>query len=120
MLRNCRTIYYGRWLEASALHFAVVGGGSTGTESAAELNDFVHQDLVDLYPGLQRFIRITVYDVANKALSMFDENLAEYTLKIFQREGIEVKTQHHVLELWVGLPISNRTRFLNQKAASSW
>lgn len=33
------------------LHMVVVGGGPTGVEYAAELHDFLKEDLLDWYPG---------------------------------------------------------------------
>lgn len=78
------------------LHFAVVGGGPTGIEFAAELHDLVRDDLSRTYPDLVKFVNITVYDVAPKVLPMFDQKLAEYATKMFRRENIAVKTEHHI------------------------
>ncbi|OIW33980.1 FAD/NAD(P)-binding domain-containing protein [Coniochaeta ligniaria NRRL 30616] len=78
------------------LHFAIVGGGPTGIEYAAELHDLIYEDLRKLYPDLMQFVRITVYDVAPKVLPMFDQALADYAMKVFNRNGIAVKTQHHL------------------------
>ena len=78
------------------LHFAVVGGGPTGIEFAAELHDLVHEDLSRLYPDLMRFVGITVYDIAQKVLPMFDKDLARYATEMFRRQGIKVKTEHHL------------------------
>ncbi|KAK6822684.1 hypothetical protein PG987_014229 [Apiospora arundinis] len=81
------------------LHFAIVGGGPTGIEFAAELHDLIRDDLSKIYPGLQKFIDITVYDVAPKVLPMFDQSLATYAMNHFKREGIQVKTQHHLTRI---------------------
>ncbi|KAK4196640.1 putative external mitochondrial NADH-ubiquinone oxidoreductase 1 precursor [Triangularia verruculosa] len=78
------------------LHFAVVGGGPTGIEWAAELHDFIRDDLGKMYPELMPFVKITVYDVAPKVLPMFDKALADYAMGHFKRQGIEVKTEHHL------------------------
>jgi NADH dehydrogenase len=78
------------------LHFAIVGGGPTGIEYAAELHDLIYDDLRKLYPDLMKFVQITVYDVAPKVLPMFDQALADYAMKTFNRNGIAVKTQHHL------------------------
>ena len=86
------------------LNFAVVGGGPTGMEFSAELADLIHDDLSKLYPNLKGFAKITVYDVAPKVLSMFDESLAKYAVETFKRENIAVKTEHHIEELRRGLP----------------
>jgi NADH dehydrogenase len=86
------------------LNFAVVGGGPTGIEFSAELHDIIREDLARIYPELMKFYKITVYDVADKVLPMFDENLAKYAMKTFSREGIEIKTSHHVESLRKGAP----------------
>ncbi|KAK7413948.1 hypothetical protein QQZ08_012558 [Neonectria magnoliae] len=78
------------------LHFAVVGGGPTGIEFAAELHDLVHEDLAKLYPELMPHVAITIYDIAPKVLPMFDQNLASYATETFRRNGIRVKTEHHL------------------------
>lgn len=89
-----------QWL----LHFAIVGAGPTGTELAASLRDFIYKDLAQLYPGLQGIPRITLYDVAPKVLSMFDESLSRYAMETMKKEGIDIKTSHHVKSLRWGVP----------------
>lgn len=86
------------------LNFAIVGGGPTGIEFSAELHDIIKEDLARIYPELIQFHKITVYDVAKKVLPMFDENLAKYAMETFNREGIAIKTNHHVEELRPGPP----------------
>ena len=86
------------------LNFAIVGGGPTGIEFSAELHDIIKEDLSKIYPELMKYYRISVYDVAPKVLPMFDEKLAAYAMQTFRREGISIKTSHHVQELRVGLP----------------
>ncbi|KAL5412264.1 hypothetical protein PMIN06_009423 [Paraphaeosphaeria minitans] len=86
------------------LNFAIVGGGPTGIEFSAELHDIIAEDLARIYPELVKFSKITVYDVAKKVLPMFDEKLAQYAMDTFAREGIDIKTDHHVEELRPGAP----------------
>jgi NADH dehydrogenase FAD-containing subunit len=82
------------------LHFAVVGGGPTGIEFAAELHDLIRDDLSKMYhPDLMKFVGITVYDIAPKVLPMFDQTLADYAMETFKREGIAVKTEHHLTRI---------------------
>ncbi|KAI1258778.1 pyridine nucleotide-disulfide oxidoreductase-domain-containing protein [Xylariaceae sp. FL1019] len=84
------------------LHFAVVGGGPTGIEFAAQLHDLVHDDLSKTYPDLVKekdLVQITVYDVADKVLPMFDRKLAQYATDTFMRERIVVKTEHHLTRI---------------------
>ncbi|KAL6867044.1 FAD/NAD(P)-binding domain-containing protein [Trichoderma novae-zelandiae] len=80
----------------SLLHFVIVGGGPTGIEFAAELHDLIHEDLERLYPELMPLVRITVYDIAPKVLPMFDQALARYAMDTFARQGIQVRTEHHL------------------------
>lgn len=80
----------------SLLHFVIVGGGPTGIEFAAELHDLIHEDLKRIYPELMPLVRITVYDVAPKVLPMFDKALAQYAMEVFARQGIQVRTEHHL------------------------
>ncbi|KAL9103318.1 MAG: hypothetical protein Q9163_001624 [Psora crenata] len=89
------------------LRFAIIGGGPTGMEFAAELSDLVHDDLSKIYPRLASKVKITVHDVASKVLSMFDDKLSQYAMKIFSRQGIAIKTNSHVEELRRGLPHTN-------------
>ena len=89
------------------LNFAVVGGGPTGIEWSAELHDLIHDDLRKLYPELAPLAKITVYDVADHVLGMFDSKLSEYAIKTFARQGISIQTSHHVVELRPGSPDNN-------------
>ncbi len=81
------------------LHFVVVGGGPTGVEFAAELNDFVREDLVKWYPALIPYTRITLLEAARQILGTFDSRLSEYATRLFQRQSIEVKPNSPVKEL---------------------
>ena len=94
-------------LREHLLRFAIVGGGPTEMEFAAELSDLVHENLTKLYPKLVPMIEIIVYDVAPQVLSMFDDKLSKYAIETFRREGIEVKTSHHGQELQPGFPRTN-------------
>lgn len=86
-------------MKRNLLHFAVVGGGPTGIEFSAELNDFIVEDMARLYPELTKRVSMTVYDVANKILSSFDEELSHYTMKRFLRKGIRMELGKKVREV---------------------
>ncbi|EOA85161.1 uncharacterized protein SETTUDRAFT_163869 [Exserohilum turcica Et28A] len=92
-------------MKRQLLNFAVVGGGPTGIEFSAELHDLINEDMKKLYPELIKYHKITVYDVAEKVLPMFDQKLASYAMQKFKREGIDIKTSHHVQELRAGAPV---------------
>jgi len=91
-------------MKKQLLSFAVVGGGPTGIEFSAELHDLINEDMKKLYPELVQYHKITVYDVAEKVLPMFDQKLAGYAMQKFKRKGIDIKTSHHVEELRPGAP----------------
>ena len=74
------------------LNFAIVGAGPTGIEFAAELHDFIREDIRRLYPALVDKCRIRVFDIAPRILSSFDASLSEYTKAKFTRDGIQVQT----------------------------
>lgn len=73
-------------------------------EFAAELHDLIVSDIERHYgPHLARMARITIYDVAPTILGSFDRSLAEYAEQKFQRDGINVKLQHHVEKVEEGV-----------------
>lgn len=51
------------------LHFVIVGGGPTGIEFAAELHDFIFEDLVKLYPSVKDLVKITVIQSGDHILN---------------------------------------------------
>ncbi|KAJ8596882.1 NDE1, mitochondrial external NADH dehydrogenase [Rhizopogon salebrosus TDB-379] len=78
------------------LNFCIVGGGPTGVEFSAELHDLLHAELERHYPALARMAKITLYDVAPNILGNFDKSLGVYAEDKFRRDGISIKTRHHV------------------------
>ncbi|GMJ03369.1 NAD(P)H dehydrogenase B1 [Hibiscus trionum] len=81
------------------LHFVIVGGGPTGVEFAAELHDFVNEDLVNLYPSVKDLVKITVIQSGDHILNMFDERISCFAEKKFSRDGIDVQTGCRVISL---------------------
>ncbi|XP_073124986.1 external alternative NAD(P)H-ubiquinone oxidoreductase B4, mitochondrial-like isoform X2 [Henckelia pumila] len=81
------------------LHFVVVGGGPTGVEFAAELHDFVIEDLAKLYPRLKDLVKITLLEAGDHILNMFDKRITTFAEDKFQRDGIDVKTGSMVMKV---------------------
>lgn len=81
------------------LHFVVVGGGPTGIEFAAELHDFVDEDLQHSFPVVQGNLRITVLEGSDTILNSFDRSLSSYTMRVFKARKIEVRTNSVVSEV---------------------
>lgn len=79
------------------LHFVVVGGGPTGVEFAAELQDFVDDDLARLYPKrIVDDIRISLVQSADHILNTYDQDISNFTEQQFRRDGIHVITNSRV------------------------
>lgn len=87
------------------LRFVIVGGGPTGVEFAAELHDFIEQDLSKWFPDLIPYVRITLLEAQDSILTMFDASLSEYTRKHFTRNKIQVRTGSMVKEVRSGVVV---------------
>ncbi|KAJ6769740.1 putative proteinDH DEHYDROGENASE [Salix purpurea] len=81
------------------LHFVIVGGGPTGVEFAAELHDFVNEDLVKLYPAAKDFVKITLLEASDHILNMFDKRITDFAESKFQRDGIDMKLGSMVVKV---------------------
>lgn len=75
----------------------MVGGGPTGVEFAAELCDFITEDVERLYPRLRGLASITLYDVAPGILMSFDGELRHYAEKKFARDGVTVRGNSQIV-----------------------
>ncbi|KAL8786466.1 MAG: hypothetical protein Q9213_002782 [Squamulea squamosa] len=78
------------------LHVAIVGGGPTGVEITAELDDLAHKELQDLYPDVAEYLRISIYDVAPHILGAYDQKLYEYANEALVRRNIAVETNSRI------------------------
>jgi len=81
------------------LHFVVCGGGPTGVEFAAELNDFLMEDLSRSYPHLVAEVRITLVEATKEILNTFDDKLRRYATNLFRRNRISVLTESPVIRV---------------------
>lgn len=61
-----------------------------------------------MYPYLASYTRITIYDVAPRILSMFDNDLTHYAERLFRRQGIEIRTSTNVLSVEDGAIITKQ------------
>lgn len=81
------------------LHIAVVGGGPTGIEMAAELSELLHDDLSALYPQLTGMASVAIHDVAPQILAPFEKELSEYATKSLRDSRIELKVESHIVKV---------------------
>merc|ERR1719277_2594992 len=69
------------------LSFVIVGGGPTGVEVAADLADFIRDDVGKLYPKLTDEVSIRLINTGDHLLSTYDQGISDDTLKNFQENG---------------------------------
>jgi NADH:ubiquinone reductase (non-electrogenic) len=74
------------------LTFVVCGGGPTGVEIAAEIDE----ELRSSYPELAPRARVILVEALERLLTSFDEALSDYTRRHFLHSGIEVRTKAKV------------------------
>eukprot|EP00299_Pterocystis_sp_00344_P012896 c6254_g1_i1.p1 GENE.c6254_g1_i1~~c6254_g1_i1.p1 ORF type:complete len:563 (+),score=147.81 c6254_g1_i1:33-1721(+) len=85
------------------LRFLVVGGGPSGVEFAAELDDFLKQDLRHLYPRDTPYATVTLVQSTEHLLSTYDQKISEYTEQLFRWSEINLLTNTRVLDVKPGL-----------------
>ncbi|KAJ5360349.1 External alternative NADH-ubiquinone oxidoreductase mitochondrial [Penicillium concentricum] len=73
------------------LHMVVVGGGPTGIETAAELQDFFKDDLKKCVPELADKLKVTLIEALPTVLPMFSKKLINLTESTFQEENIVIR-----------------------------
>lgn len=81
------------------LQFVICGGGPTGVEFAAELNDFMMEDLRFSYPELVAEARISLVEAGKEILNTFDSKLRRYATELFRRERVSVLTDSPVVKV---------------------
>ncbi|KAJ3194617.1 hypothetical protein HK101_002316 [Irineochytrium annulatum] len=81
------------------LHMVVVGGGPTGVEYAAELHDFLHDEITCFYPHVAGRFKITLIEALPHVLPMFSKELIEYTEKHFAESKVAVLNNTMVKEV---------------------
>lgn len=74
------------------LTIVVCGGGPTGVEVAAEIQDLLVGELRRGYPELAPLARVVLIEAAQRLLGSYDAALSAYAARHFRREGIEVRT----------------------------
>ncbi|KAG5359608.1 External alternative NADH-ubiquinone oxidoreductase [Yarrowia sp. C11] len=75
------------------LHTVVVGGGPTGVEFAAELQDFFEDDLRKWIPDIRDDFKVTLVEALPNVLPSFSKKLIDYTEKTFSDEKISILTK---------------------------
>ncbi|EPZ33518.1 EF-Hand 1, calcium-binding site domain-containing protein [Rozella allomycis CSF55] len=82
------------------LSFVVVGAGPTGVETAAEISDFINEDVPKYYKNIKaEDINITVLEGLDRILNTYDNKIAEYTENLFKRQNIKIIKKAMVSEV---------------------
>jgi NADH dehydrogenase len=80
-----------RMLREQLLTFVVAGGGFSGVEVVAELNDFV-REVARSYPGIDpREIRVILIHSQERILPEMSEPLALFAQRLLARRGVELR-----------------------------
>lgn len=81
------------------LTFTVAGGGFSGVECIAEMEDFLKK-AVRAFPNVSRDeLRIVLIQSDNRILPEMKEKLANYADKLLRRRGIEFILEHYLNEV---------------------
>ena len=86
----------------AALRFVVCGGGPTGVEVAAEIDDLLCDELRRAFPEIAPRARVVLVEGGSRLLASFDGALADYAARHFRREGIEVRMESPVRAVRAG------------------
>jgi len=85
------------------LTMCVVGGGYTGVELIAELEDFFRSYVVSRYRGIgSGDYRLLLLEAGREILRGVDSTLAAHARRRLQREGIEIRTEARVSRVLAG------------------
>jgi NADH dehydrogenase len=82
------------------LTFVVVGGGPTGIELAAAIQDFVRKALVRDYPSLMSQTRVLLVEAQDALLSGFGAKVSELAISRLRSRGIEVLLKTRISKAW--------------------
>lgn len=84
------------------LTFVVVGGGPTGIELAAAIQDFVRKALIRDYPSLMSQTRVLLVEAQDALLSGMKAKMSELAISRLRSRGIEVLLKTRITKVWSG------------------
>jgi len=84
------------------LTFVVVGGGPTGIELAAAIQDFVRKALVRDYPSLMSQTRVLLVEAQDALLSGMKAKMSELAISRLRSRGIEVLLKTRITKVLSG------------------
>jgi NADH:ubiquinone reductase (H+-translocating) len=89
-------------LQRELLTFVVVGGGPTGVELVAAIQDFVRKALIRDYPSLMFQTRVLLVEAQDALLSGMKAKMSELAISRLRSRGIEVLLKTRITKVWSG------------------
>lgn len=74
------------------LHFVVVGGSAVASEAAAELHDFVTENINKTFPSLKPYFKLTVVDAKDHIHNYYDKSISQAVRRYSERSEINLIT----------------------------
>jgi NADH dehydrogenase len=84
------------------LTFVVVGGGPTGIELAAAIQDFVRKALIRDYPSLVSQTNVLLVEAQDALLSGMKAKMSELAISRLRSRGIKVLLKTRITKVWSG------------------
>ena len=84
------------------LTFVVVGGGPSGIELVAAIQDFVRKALIRKYPALTPQVRVLLVEAQDALLSGMKAKMSELAIDRLRSRGIEVLLKTRITRVWSG------------------
>ena len=84
------------------LTFVVVGGGPTGVELAASIQDFTLKVLVQDYPSLTPYVRVILVEAQDTLLSGMKAKVGELAIAQLRSRKIDVLLKTRISKAWAG------------------
>jgi len=82
------------------LTFVVVGGGATGVELTASIQDYVSKVLVRDFPSLTPFVRVILIEARGRILSEMKDQVMEVAVNRLRTQGVELLLNTAVSKVW--------------------
>ena len=89
-------------LQRELLTFVVVGGGPTGIELVAAIQDFVRKALVRDYPSLMSQTRVLLVEAQDALLSGMNSKMSELAISRLRSRRIEILLKTRITKVWSG------------------
>ena len=84
------------------LTFVVVGGGPSGIELVAAIQDFLRKALIRDYPSLTPHVRVLLVEAQDALLSGMKAKMSELAISRLRSRGIEVLLKTRITKVWSG------------------